>query len=72
MPRFEIDLQYLTTVLEDLLNTPSPTGDTEWAVGFCAQELEGLGAEMEQLFEQLLTEEPRLNVPGETAEAAPI
>ena len=37
-----------------------------------ADELEGLGAEMEQLFEQLLTEEPRLNVPGETAEAAPI
>jgi putative aminopeptidase FrvX len=46
MPRFEIDLGYLTTVLEDLLNTPSPTGDTEWAVGFCAQELEGLGAEV--------------------------
>ena len=46
MPRFEIDLEHLAAFLEDLLNTPSPTGDTEWAVGFVAQELEGLGAEV--------------------------
>ena len=46
MPRFEIDLDYLASFLEDLLNTPSPTGDTEWAVSFVAQELEGLGAEV--------------------------
>jgi putative aminopeptidase FrvX len=46
MPRFEIDLDYLASVLEDLLNTPSPTGDTEWAVSFVVQELEGLGAEV--------------------------
>jgi hemerythrin superfamily protein len=37
-----------------------------------ADELEGLGSEMEMLFEQLLSEEPRHNVPGETVEAAPI
>jgi hemerythrin superfamily protein len=35
-------------------------------------ELERLGAEMEGLFEQLLSEEPRRNVPEETGEAAPI
>ena len=46
MPRFEIDLGFLATFLEDLLNTPSPTGDSEWAVNFVAQELEGLGAEV--------------------------
>jgi putative aminopeptidase FrvX len=46
MPRFEIDLDYLGNVLEDLLNTPSPTGDTECAVSFVVQELEGLGAEV--------------------------
>lgn len=43
MPRFEIDLDYLHTTLEDLLNTPSPTGDAEWAVNFVSQELEDLG-----------------------------
>ncbi|HXH61880.1 MAG TPA: M42 family metallopeptidase [Fimbriimonadaceae bacterium] len=43
MPRFEIDLDYLLTVLEDLLNTPSPTGDTEWAIALVSQELESLG-----------------------------
>ena len=37
-----------------------------------SDELEGLGSEMELLFEQLLSEEPRHNVPDETAEAAPI
>lgn len=39
MSRFEIDTDYLTRVLVDLLNTPSPTGDTEYAIGFVEQEL---------------------------------
>lgn len=43
MARFEINLDYLTKVLSDLLNTPSPTGDTEWAVSFVQQELEAMG-----------------------------
>lgn len=43
MPRFEIDADHLTRVLVDLLNTPSPTGFTEWAVGFVQQELEAMG-----------------------------
>lgn len=34
---------YLVRFLEDLINIPSPTGDTEWAVGFVQQELETLG-----------------------------
>jgi putative aminopeptidase FrvX len=43
MSRFVIDHEYLVRVLVDLLNTPSPTGDTEWAVNFVQQELEELG-----------------------------
>lgn len=35
-------------------------------------ELEALGAQMEGLFEQLLSEEPRRQVPAETEKAAPI
>lgn len=42
MPRFEIDISYLTKFLVDLLNTPSPTGDTEWAISFVEQELQSL------------------------------
>ena len=41
--RFEINLDYLTKTLVDLLNTPSPTGDTEWAVSFVQQEFEAMG-----------------------------
>jgi putative aminopeptidase FrvX len=41
--RFEIDIEYLVRVLVDLLNTPSPTGDTEWAVSFVEQELQSMG-----------------------------
>jgi putative aminopeptidase FrvX len=44
MPRFEIDTDYLVSFLKDLLNTPSPTGDTAWAVSFAQNELETLGA----------------------------
>lgn len=43
MGRFEINLDYLTKTLVDLLNTPSPTGDTEWAVASVQQEFEALG-----------------------------
>ncbi len=43
MSRFEIDTEYLLRVLVDLLNTPSPTGDTEWACGLVQQELEVMG-----------------------------
>lgn len=43
MARFEINLDYLTKTLVDLLNTPSPTGDTEWAVSFVQQELDAMG-----------------------------
>ena len=44
MARFEIDVDYLVRTLVDLLNTPSPSGDTEWASGFVQQEFEALGA----------------------------
>lgn len=43
MPRLPIDQSYLLRVLEDLINTPSPTGDTAWAVSFVQQELESMG-----------------------------
>ncbi|MBS1717089.1 MAG: M42 family metallopeptidase [Armatimonadetes bacterium] len=43
MARFEIDTHYLVQTLQDLLNTPSPTGDTEWAISFVQQELEAMG-----------------------------
>lgn len=43
MTRFEIDKEYLSRVLVDLLNTPSPTGDTEWAITLVQNELEALG-----------------------------
>lgn len=43
MARLSIDADYLVRFLTDLLNTPSPTGDTEWAIGFVEQELESLG-----------------------------
>lgn len=43
MARFEISTEYLTKTLVDLLNTPSPTGDTEYAVSFVQQELEYMG-----------------------------
>lgn len=45
MARFTIDTEYLVRFLTDLLNTPSPTGDTEWAVSFVEQELSSLGIE---------------------------
>ena len=43
MARFTISSEYLTRVLTDLLNTPSPTGDTDWAISFVQQELDSIG-----------------------------
>lgn len=43
MARLSISKDYLLTVLNDLINTPSPTGDTDWAISFVQQELENLG-----------------------------
>jgi putative aminopeptidase FrvX len=42
LARFEIDTTYLKRVLTDLLNTPSPSGYTDWAMSFVEQELEQL------------------------------
>ncbi len=43
MARFEIDRDYLLKTLQYLIMTPSPTGDTEWAISFVEQELEEMG-----------------------------
>ncbi|MBX3119409.1 MAG: M42 family metallopeptidase [Fimbriimonadaceae bacterium] len=43
MARFQISTEYLTRVLTDLLNTPSPTGYTDWAMSFVEQELDEMG-----------------------------
>ncbi len=43
MARFTISSEYLMRVLQDLLNTPSPTGDTEWVISFVQQELDSIG-----------------------------
>jgi putative aminopeptidase FrvX len=43
MTRFEIDKEYLKRVLIDLLNTPSPTGDTEWAISMVENEFQDMG-----------------------------
>lgn len=45
MTRFEIDKPYLKRVLVDLLNTPSPSGDTEWAVALVENEFQAMGVE---------------------------
>jgi hemerythrin superfamily protein len=39
---------------------------------FSKQELDAMGDEMEQLFSELIQTEPRRELPGETAEAAPL
>ncbi len=43
MARFEISTDYLVQTLVDLLNTPSPTGDTDYAISFVQGELEAMG-----------------------------
>jgi len=48
MARFTISVEYLTRILQDLLNTPSPTGDTDWAISFVQQELDGLGIQSQR------------------------
>jgi putative aminopeptidase FrvX len=48
LTRFEIDKDYLKRVLVDLLNTPSPTGDTEWAISSVQNEFDALGIPCER------------------------
>lgn len=48
MALFEISTDYLTRTLVDLLNTPSPTGDTEYAISFVQGELESMGVPTER------------------------
>jgi len=43
MVRFDVSTEYLLRFLEDLVNTPSPTGDTAWAVGLVEAELDAIG-----------------------------
>lgn len=43
MARFEISTDYLIQTLVDLLKTPSPTGDADYAVSFVQGELESMG-----------------------------
>lgn len=47
MALFEISTDYLTRTLVDLLNTPSPTGDTEYAISFVQGELDSWGVATE-------------------------
>jgi putative aminopeptidase FrvX len=46
--RFQITADYLTKTLVDLLNTPSPTGDTEYAISFVQGELDSMGVKTER------------------------
>ncbi|AIE85186.1 M42 family metallopeptidase [Fimbriimonas ginsengisoli] len=48
MALFEISTDYLKRTLVDLLNTPSPTGDTEYAISFVQGELESMGVPTER------------------------
>jgi len=48
MARFEVSTDYLTRTLVDLLQTPSPTGDTEYAISFIQGELESMGVSTER------------------------
>lgn len=48
MPLFEISTDYLTRTLVDLLNTPSPTGDTEYAISLVEGELMSMGIATER------------------------
>jgi putative aminopeptidase FrvX len=43
MAGLEISADYLSRFLEDLLNTPSPTGDSEYAISLVQAELESFG-----------------------------
>src|SRR6185295_3186107 len=67
MPRFDVSTDYLVKVLQDLINTPSPTGDTDWAVSLVQAELESLGIKSVKttkgallaFFEGLRSDKPR-------------
>lgn len=48
MALFQISTDYLTRTLVDLLNTPSPTGDTEYAIGLVEGELMSMGVPTER------------------------
>ena len=48
MARFEISNDYLQRFLVDLLNTPSPTGDTEYAISFVEGEFQSMGIPTER------------------------
>lgn len=48
MARFEISTEYLVQTLVDLLNTPSPSGDTDYAISFVQGELEAMGIHTER------------------------
>lgn len=48
MALFEISNDYLTQTLVDLLNTPSPTGDTEYAISLVEGELMSMGISTER------------------------
>lgn len=54
MARFEINTDYLVRFLVDLLNTPSPTGDTEYAIGFVEGELAAMGVATERTYKGAL------------------
>lgn len=60
MARFEIDRDYLVKTLIDLLNTPSPTGDTDWGISFVEQELEVFGIHAGRTYKGALV----ANMPG--------
>lgn len=60
-------MDYLLRVLRDLIDTPSPTGDTDWAIRFVQQELDNLGissytnpkGSLVAVFEGLRSDKPR-------------
>lgn len=54
MARFEIPTDYITKTLVDLLNTPSPSGDTEYAISLVQGELESMGVRTERTFKGAL------------------
>lgn len=43
MARININTDYMNQVLADLIQTPSPTGDTEWVISLVESELDAMG-----------------------------
>jgi len=43
MPRIDVPIGDVLQILEDLIQTPSPTGSTEWAVAMVENELAAMG-----------------------------